>query len=183
MATKQTKQTFLFLIMILASGLWGQENTKIGFELQVYPTGLIPALCFEKQIKESSDLYFRLGANIFNHRDLGVQKEEKGSGIGFSMGYKSFFNNERKGLRWGLKNDIWFNKVEWKKPNNSDFTIEETRIIVLQPTVEISYIFGKGNVLYGPSLAIGAEWNVKTEGEPVGEGLILLIGFQLVKRI
>ena len=36
--------------------------------------------------------------------------------------------------------------------------------------------------IFVPSIAFGAEINIKTEGAPVGEGAVLLLGFTFGKR-
>jgi hypothetical protein len=38
------------------------------------------------------------------------------------------------------------------------------------------------NWIFTPGIAFGVEINVKTEGEPVGEGAIILVGLMLGKR-
>lgn len=152
------------------------SQTDLAFELQLYPTGIIPGISIDHSLSEKSVLYGRLGANLFDHRDLGVQKDEKGSGFGLSLGYKSYFkDNNRKAWRWGIKNDIWRNSVDW----DNDTEKGNTKIIVLQPTGELSYVFRKNKFFIAPSVALGFEWNLKTEGKATGEGAILLIGVQI----
>jgi len=58
-----------------------------------------------------------------------------------------------------------------------------TSITVIQPTVELGYLFILGKSLHmTPSIAFGWEWNAKTDGEPTGEGAILLLGISVGKR-
>ena len=127
----------------------------------------------------TSALYTRIGINVFDHRDLGVQAEETGSGYGLSLGYKRYFNDHQDAWRLGIKNDIWFNSVDWENDASSMGT---TDIVVVQPTVEVSYVFNKGAFMIVPSLAFGLEWNVKTDGEPTGEGPIGLLGVMICKN-
>ncbi|MFT7589171.1 MAG: hypothetical protein ACI959_001388, partial [Limisphaerales bacterium] len=56
----------------------------VGVEIQAYPTGIIPAFAAELGIGERNGLNFRIGVNIFDHRDLGMHDTETGRGPGFS---------------------------------------------------------------------------------------------------
>ena len=66
-------------------------------------------------------------------------------------------------------------EVDWQTGNESG----ETSITVLQPTAELSYVIRKNSFYFAPSAAFGVEWNVQTDGEPTGEGAILLVGVQI----
>jgi len=167
------------LIIVSITSLRAQRDVDMGIELQVYPTGIIPGISLEKKISTFDQWYIRLGANIFDHRGLGVQEEEQGYGIGFSLGYKRSFSVDGSKWKIGLKNDFWWNQVKWRKPSVQ--TEGDTKITVIQPTLEIGYVINKGNFRIVPSIAAGYEINVITEGEPTGEGAIILIGIALVR--
>jgi len=174
----------LLTTLLLFISLQVHSQTDIALELQIYPTGYIPGLSIDQHIGDKHVVYLRAAYNIFNHRDLGVQLNEEGIGHGFSLGYKRYLNNTQQGLRFGIKNDIWWNEVDWAGYNGAGSPVFGiTNITVIQPTVEVDYVWDFGNILIAPSVAFGVEWNVKTEGEPTGEGPILLVGFQLGKRI
>lgn len=171
-------QRFIFIIIIscFLSGpviLIGQ--TDISFEFQAYPTGLIPGASIDKSISTKSDLYLRFGYNWIRHRDLGKHEDERGSGIGGSIGYKMYFKEGRAKWRLGIKNDFWWNSIDWTEGNQSG----NTKITVVQPTAELAYVMRKNGLHISPSVAFGYEVNVKTEGEETGEGPILLLGIQL----
>ena len=153
-------------------------QTDLSLELQAYPTGFIPGISIDHHINTKHVIYGRLGFNIFNHRDLGVQEKEEGSGYGITIGYKRYLNTSQTGWRIGVKNDFWRNTVDWE----SGLLTGETKLVVLQPTAEVSYVIQKNNFVITPSVALGYEWNVETKGEPTGEGLILLVGVQLGRR-
>jgi len=131
-----------------------------------------------------SNLHFRIGYQIIDHRDLGVQADETGSGYGFSLGYKRFLNQSGT---WSLmlKNDFWINSIDWEDfeigMNGEDVAVSGTSdILVLQPTLQAEYNWAVSDHLFiSPSVAFGLEWNVKTEGRPTGEGPILLVGVSL----
>lgn len=165
---------------------------QLGAEVQVYPTGVIPGLAVEFGIDPKwgkNALNFRLGYNLFDHRDLGVHDEEIGGGPGFSLGYRRYLSGEY--ARWflGVKSDVWFNSVDWKDDLEDGTTaVGETDIIVLQPTAELGYTFFVGGsrgagLRISPSVAFGWEWNAQTEGQPTGEGAILLVGARLQYRL
>ena len=164
---------FIFAFFVGLGSLFAQ--TDLALELQVYPTGILPGISMDQSLSEKGVFYGRVGGNFFDHRDLGVQEEEEGSGWGFSLGYKQYFKENQAGWRWGIKNDLWRNTVDWKTGNE----VGETKITVIQPTAEVSYVIRKAKFFLAPSLAFGFEWNVETEGRPTGEGAILLVGVQV----
>ena len=152
------------------------KNFDIGIELQAYPTGIIPGIRLEKYLNTHSSLNLRLGYQLIDHRDLGVQENEEGSGYGASLAYRRFFKPSHKGLSLALRTDLWFNKIDW-----TDGLLEGTsNITVVQPTLMGEYaIHLSPTVVITPSLSFGYEWNVSTDGEPTGEGAIILLGFSL----
>ena len=155
------------------------NEPTIGLGLQAYPTGFMPGLQFEHPLSAHGLLHLRVGLNIFDHKDLGKHEEEIGSGYGGSLGYKHFFND--KATKWSLmlKTDVCFNSVDWRDGFDLPSAPEKgtTDITVLQPTLELGYTMMLTEQLYfTPSAAFGLEWNVQTEGEPTGEGPIVLVG-------
>ena len=176
---------FILFLSIFFTGLYGQDSkTYFGPELQIYPTGILAGLSLTTDVGEKSNLYFRVGANVFDHRDLGKQDDEEGYGFGFSIGYERDIQLFSKAWRLGFINDVWFNNVDWVNQDaNGNIDEGSTSITVLQPTLKLSYQIEKNDLLISPSLGVGAEWNVRTDGLPTGEGPILLLGIQLLKQI
>ena len=174
----------IFLIIsLLVVDVYAQATNDVSLELQVYPTGVIPGLRFETSTGEQSSISFRIGYNIVRHRDLGVHQDERGGGIGGSLGFRKYFKPEFKGWSISLKTDVWFNKIDWYDIGRTDERIEgETSITVLQPTAALGYTFVNSSFSITPTLSFGYEWNVKTVGEPTGQGSIILIGVQLGRR-
>ncbi len=159
-------------------------QTDITFEFQAYPTGLIPGLRIEKNFKEKYAAHLRIGYNWVRHRDLGEHKDERGDGYGFTLGYKRFFKEDYQGFFLGARNDFWWNEISWEDTDEQGTpTSGQTKITVVQPTLEAGFALLKGNFLFTPTAAFGFEFNVKTEGEATGEGPILLLGFNLGLRI
>jgi len=176
------------LLSFLAQTLFAQENKlstfDINLELQVYPTGLLPGIRLEKGFKEKNAVSLRLGYNVVDHRDLGVKDKEEGGGFGFSFGYKRYLKTDFEKLFFGIRNDVWFNEIEWI--DNIETVAEETGtadIIVVQPTVEAGYLWAfRKDWIFAPTISLGYEINVKETGGDVGEGAIFLIGVNLGKR-
>lgn len=167
---------FCFTMIIVGNAQDENSASKgfdFGIELQAYPTGIIPGFRIERYINTKASMNLRLGYQLFNHRDLGVQENEEGSGFGASLAYRRFFKLDHKGLSLALRTDVWFNIIDWETGTQSG----STDITVIQPTLMGEYAFRTdSNLIITPSLSFGWEWNVATEGEPTGEGAILLIG-------
>jgi len=168
--------TGLFVLCFL---FIGHAQMKLNFEFQAYPTGFIPGLRLENQLNHNTKMHLRLGMNFFDHRDWGVHDDEQGKGFGFTLGASKSIKNSKFDL--GIRNDVWFNKVDWKDFSLLSIEKGQTDIVVLQPTAELTYRLAIKQVSIRPSLAFGLEWNVKTDGEPTGEGPILLLGFIIGK--
>ncbi len=171
-----------FLLFLISQLSYSQID--LNFELQVYPTGIIPGLRIEQNHNSKSATHIRLGYNWIRHRDLGIQDDERGHGFGFTLGHKRYFREGHKGWNLGVKSDFWWSILEWQQnidqPNGTSGT---TKITVIQPTLELGYLIKKENIHFTPTLAFGYEWNVKTNGEPTGEGAILLLGIHVGKRL
>ncbi len=181
------KSSFLFLFCVLNLCLLAQEKPfDFGIEVQVYPTGVIPGLHLQKAISPYSAMNLRLGYQQINHRDLGVHESEIGSGFGFTIGYRQYFREGHDGFVLDARNDFWWNTLNWKDNIDSfDELRGQSKIIVAQPTLKGGYsiVFGqKDDYVFTPTIAFGYEINVKTEGSPVGEGAILLLGIELMQR-
>ena len=178
------KYLYVFFIAALSTlTSFGQNNTQssIGFEFQAYPTGLIPGIRYEKPLNSNSSLHLRLGYQWIRHRDLGKHDDERGTGFGFTVGYKRFFASSR----WygELRSDLWWNSIDWMDEVPSRVS-GHTDIVVLQPTVSIGKAIPiSENWTFNPALSFGFEWNVSTDGEPTGEGAIILVGFTIAKKI
>ncbi len=176
---------FLLCSFAIQTSSYGQSKIfDLGFEFQAYPTGLIPGLRLETGFADQHALHLRLGYNVFDHQDYGVQDDETGDGYGFTFGYKYYFKPGFERWFLGIKNDLWWNAVEWKNTVSSNIEIAgKTNITVVQPTLEAGFAMKVGSDwFFSPSLAFGFEVNVKTDGEPTGEGPIILLGFTFGKR-
>jgi len=170
----------IIILSLFTLSLSAQSFSELGFNFQVYPTGIIPGVTYVKSLGEKSTFLVRIGHNNFDHRDLGVQDEEIGSGWGGSIGYQRYFASQYKGWLLTLKNDFWWNDVDWANENGDSGT---TSITVIQPTIGLGHTLAVGGDFYlTPALSFGFEWNVRTNGEPTGDGAIVLIGVTIGKR-
>lgn len=181
------KLGFTFILLFYAGICLGQQRvTDIGLEFQAYPTGLIPGLHLEHGFSAKKVGTLRLGYQIIDHGSRGKHSVETGNGFGGSIGLKHYLKDDFKWLSFGIRTDIWANKIDWltildKQPAEIKGT---THILVLQLTVEAGwgFIFWE-KIVFTPTVAFGFEINVKTEGEPTGEGAIVLLGVNLAYRI
>lgn len=175
----------LLLFFLLVSGA-AYSQKSIGFEVQAYPAGIVPGLRFDIPITSSSVFTSRAGYNFTDRRDWGEHDNEEGRGPGFSLGFirKNIFTDN---LNLHIRSDLWFMEIDWederccgRPPCTSPIVSGSTSITILQPTIGLDYNFEfSPNALLRPSVSFGYEINVKTEGEDVGEGAILLLGLNL----
>ncbi len=171
------------IILVIFLSCWrtcALGQTDLSAQVQLYPTGLIPGVKIDHSISTHGRLSLRLGANIFDHQDLGVQEMEVGSGFGFSMGYQRYLRDDFTGLHLELKNDVWWNTVDWQ----TDAFNGTSEIVVLQPTLNLGYTTFLGSSFFiSPSVGFGWEWNVLVDGEPTGQGAIGLLGLSAGIRL
>lgn len=171
------------ILLALAFSLFfiSMKAQDFGIEVQQYPTGFLFGLRGEIGLKEHQAIDFRLGYNLLDHKDLGVQANEEGGGFGGSVGYRYYFQPDRKKLFLGARADLWFNSVDWT--NDDPVGSGSSDITVLQPTAMIGYLFLLNEKFFiTPTAAFGAEINIKTDGAEVGQGAILLWGVNLGYR-
>lgn len=182
----------ILLIALFANRLFAQETQKgtgwIGSELQVYPAGIIPGFQFEYYFSEHHSGHVRLGANIANRRDWGKHDDERGEGFGGTIGYRYRGHWRGSTFSAGLRTDIWDMQIRWQ---NTTITMGqqstnkgETSILVIQPTLEVGWwkVLSERWTM-GICISNGYEINVKTKGDPVGEGAITLLGINLFRSI
>ncbi len=168
---------FIVFFLLIAFSSYGQKNIYFGPELQIYPTGILPGVRIEFPTSQKTSIHLRAAAQLINHRNLGKHDSEKGRGYGLSAGYRYAFSDLLHGSSLSLRADWWHNTIDWE--NKPDAGIQKsgtTTIDVFQPTLVYEYVINAGSITFIPSLSTGIEWNVKTSGEPTGEGAIVLLG-------
>ena len=179
--------SFLALTLVF-SPAFGQEtsaqspfssgDSSLVLELQVYPAGQIFGFTFERFFSARDAWHVRLGGQRVRHGDLGEFDDERGNGFGGSVGYRRYWSN---GLSLGARVDLWQNSLDWI---DAEGTPEERRgntdVTVLQPTVEVAWRrLLSAEWFIQPSLALGAEINIRTRGEDTGQGFIPLLGLSV----
>lgn len=179
--------TILYFCITLICATYAQSGVfDLNLEVQAYPTGIIPGIRLEKGFADQHAVHLRLGYNWIRHRDLGVHDDERGDGFGFTVGYKYYFKEGFEGWFLGLRDDTWFNSLDWEDyDGGGNVTASGTSdIIVVQPTAEGGYTFtlGDGSWTFTPNVGFGFEVNVKTDGAEVGQGAILLLGVKIGPR-
>lgn len=158
----------------------GYSTTDIGGEFQWYPAGTISGLhiAFNSQFHHS--MHVRIGYNKTNRKDWGEHDEEKGQAWGGTIGYRYYFRPFPHKFFIGARTDLWRMNIDWKQGNQTG----QTKTWTLQPTLEIGYTFFVNDQMFiTPSIANGAEINIKTEGQEVGQGFVTLAGISLGVRL
>ena len=159
-----------------------QGNLMPGVELQAYPAGIITSVQLSYIYSDKQLLTFNIGLNNTNRRDWGEHDNEEGSGSGFGLAWRHYLRNAARGLNLGLRTDFWFLAIDWEQDSGASGTSD---ITVFQPTAQLGYSLPLQNgrwIIHG-SVSLGAEINVQTSGQPVGEGAILLLGLSAGYRL
>lgn len=154
----------------------------LGAETQVYPAGVIPGVQARWETGTRSESYVRLAANLTDRRDFGEHDDERGGGGGLGVGWRRYVEASRSGWLYGARLDVWRLEIDWRDaPGQPSETSGESRIWVAQPSLETGYGWRLSEALrLELALGVGAEVNVSTDGEDVGQGAILLLGVTLL---
>lgn len=172
---KCTSFTIIFICFIATarSQDFGYKTIDVGGEFQWYSDGYITGLHLAYNFPIHHAIQLRIGYNKANHEDRGKHDNEEGGGPGFSLGYRYYFLVRPHGFFLGARSDLWHMNIDWKQGTAAG----TSKIWVVQPTLEIGYMFLINDEFFiSPSVSNGAEINVKTEGQPVGQGFITLVG-------
>ncbi|MGH1365730.1 MAG: hypothetical protein ACRBF0_19370 [Calditrichia bacterium] len=159
---------------------FSQTNSWIsGIELRAYPAGLIPSVMVGYVSTSQSELALSAGMNITNRRDWGEHENEEGQGFGGGLRYTYFFRTVDNDWFAGAVADVWRLAIDWEDDNG--MRSGESKVTVFQPTARGGYRFALNPGLrLDLAVSLGAEINVATDGEDVGQGAILLFGAQLM---
>lgn len=169
---------FALTLYLLAASAYADTNSapNWGVELQVYPTGLIPGLRYEWQIREQDVVFARLAYNFTERSDFGEHDDESGGGAGIGFGWRHWKDRMSQDWHYGARLDIWTLDIDWRD-NLPSLRTGETDILVLQPSAELGYSWLKPDgSRVDLTAGLGVEINVDTDGEDVGEGIIALFG-------
>lgn len=151
-------------------------ESRIGAEVQAYPAGVIPGVRWEWPRSDRDVWFGRFAYNFADRGDFGEHDDESGGGFGLGAGWRRWQDDQKLGWHYGARLDFWDLDIDWR--DNAPTTRQgATNVLVVQPTIEGGYSWNvrKGGRL-DLTLGLGAELNVSTDGEDVGEGAILLLG-------
>jgi hypothetical protein len=170
-----------------------KRPVELSFEYQMYPAGMMPGVKIEigvgKYYKHAINA--RIAYNRARRNGWGEHGDERGGGLGTSIGYRFYIIRPMKGLYVGVRSDFWNMKIDYRDigedmeygtADDSDFG--SSKIFILQPTVEVGYKFlisvgEKITLFISPQIAAGWEYNAITNGEDVGQGAIGLWGIDI----
>ncbi len=150
-----------------------------GLDVQGYPAGVITTARADWEVSPRRTVSVHAGYNATDRQDFGEHDDETGGGPGLGVSGRHYFGEEHAGWFAGGRLDLWLLDIDWE--DDSPSRAGSSDAVVLQPTVQGGYRwdFGDGDWsldLYG---AAGAEINLDTDGEDVGEGAIGLLGVAL----
>ena len=158
----------------------GYRTTDIGAQFQWYPSGTITSLHAAFNSKMHHSVLVQFGYNKSNRKDKGEKEIETGSGWGGALGYRYYFKPFPHKLFIGAKADIYKMEINWA----DGILTGQSRTWTVQPVLEIGYtlvINDQGFIT--PFIANGAQINVKTEGDKVGQGFVTLVGISAGFRL
>lgn len=146
-------------------------------ELRAYPAGAIGSVGLMFAQGARDELGVSLAYNVAERGDAGEHQDESGEGFGIGVEARRFVAASRQGWFYGARAELFQLDIDWRDPGNRSGTSE---ITVLQPTARLGYRFApQGSVRIELAAGLGAEINIETEGEEVGEGAIGLAGIAL----
>jgi hypothetical protein len=149
-------------------------------EVRAYPSGVIVSGGALFETGKRDELGVSLAYNRAERGNAGRHDDESGDGIGIGVSGQRFLRTTRAGWFYGARAELFRLGIDWKDPGNRQGS---SQITVLQPTARIGYRWvaqQRWNIDAAASL--GAEINLATQGEKVGEGAIALIGIAISPR-
>lgn len=180
-------QAILGVLLLFSTNLFSQNYTEFGYRttdiggsFEWYPSGTVYGLHAAFNSRQHHSIHFKLGYNKTNRKDDGENDNEKGNGLGGTLGYRYYFKPFPHKFFIGARSDIWRMSIDWTKEMQSGTTNTWTVV----PAFEIGYTFFINDQAFlTPSISNGAEINLKTDGQKVGQGFITLIGISAGVRL
>lgn len=161
------------LILALATPADTLRRVGIGVELRAYPVGQIVTTHLAGN---ASRLRWEvgLGYNRARRRDFGRHDDERGDGFGGGVTLTTPLRSHQRGWFAGGRIEYWRLPIDWH--DNSPSRAGRSTTDVLQPTARFGFRANAGAADIRIGLDLGREINLKTDGEPVGQGWIGLLG-------
>ena len=179
------------VILVMLAIIWptesqAQASTKpraFGVKVQAYPAGLIVAVQGSFAVGHKDAVRAFAAYNATDRRDFGEHDNEEGGGPGFGLAWRHYLAAGHQGIHFGARTDLWFLEIDWE--DDAGPRAGTTDITVLQSAAQMGYTWtaAQDRLVLEGTVALGAEINVRTQGEPVGEGAILLVGFGVTYRL
>jgi len=165
---------FLVPLVLLSAAPGPAPARAVGLEIQGYPAGVVVDGFHATAVSDRMGMRFLAGWNFTDRRDFGEHEDEHGGGPGLGLAAWRWSEAWRAGWGIGARLDLWWLDIDWQEGDRRG----ETEVLVLQPTVRVGHGWGlrERTMRLELSLSLGAEINVDTRGEGVGEGAILLAG-------
>ncbi|MCZ6705026.1 MAG: hypothetical protein O6942_03915 [Bacteroidetes bacterium] len=184
---------FLVLFSVLVGlSVQTQAQVKPGVSVQIYPAGQIVQAKALIHNGVRTDIRLYVGVNRARRKDYGKKDHEEGLGAGVGIDLAHLTGSKISGVYYGGKLDLWYLNIDWEHVENpcppstkclapAILRTGETKIFVVQPTATLGYRYAlkNGSAALEFSVSLGAEINAYTDGDPVGEGLILLGGLAI----
>ena len=157
------------------------SRTWFGPSVRVYPAGIVTEGVIEVPLGRGSwNAVLSGGYNGARRGHFGRHDDERGGGPGLALGLDRRLGPPSSGWLIGVRLDWWWLGIDWT--DRSPERRGHTSVRVLQPTARVGYgwtVF-RGRARLEGSVGLGAEINVRTDGEPVGQGAIGLVGVSLL---
>jgi len=166
----------LLALPLAAQGARIATPIDLGVEVQVYPAGVIAAGRLGLALDEQWAGYLLAGWNTTDRQDFGEHDDETGGGPGLGLAGRWYHLPGHRGWYLGGRVDLWFLDIDWDDRRDGRDVAGESEVTVLQPTAQGGYAWQRGGWHLEAGAALGAEINLDTDGEDVGEGAILLLG-------
>lgn len=147
-------------------------------EVRGYPAGVIASVGVLLPLDARTDW----GASLlYNHAERGNNGEhddESGDGGGVGLELRRFYGTQRSAWFYGVRAELFRIDIDWQDPGRSG----SSKTTVLQPTARAGYRLPSAiaGTAVEFTLGLGAEINLSTQGEQVGDGAIGLAGITLL---
>lgn len=175
-----------FLLFFQIHFIQAQDSDNLyhlGVEIQWYPAGFQCMATGTMSLSTRDIFESKIGYNLAHRQGFSKYNEvENGGGLGFTLGYRRYLSDDFKGFYVGGRIDLWWLTIDWEDDLETALPRKgTTKITVFQPTGEIGYMYQVPNYpwAFGVNVSAGWEINIKTKGDPVGQGAIGLLGIKM----
>lgn len=146
-------------------------------ELRLYPAGQIASVGLTWRLDTQTEWGASALYNRARRGDAGRHQNESGDGFGLGLELSRFWRREPQGWFYGVRAELFRLDIDWRDSGRAG----ESSITVIQPTLRLGYRTRPFFRSLSATVAAnaGAEINVATRGEKVGEGAIGLLSLAL----